>query len=86
MNTIVRRAPIAMWSICFLVLGGALAYGQVHAGEDPGDVYDIATYLRLHDEATRISAGEAVSGSRSGAETCVRRAEQPRPPERELRG
>lgn len=76
MNSVARKPLVAVWSV--LVIAAALNYGMARAADAPVAGPDIAQYLRLHDEATRISAQAAATVGNTSGEPCVRQAEQPR--------
>lgn len=86
MKCVAPKTLNPLWSACALVLAGALLHGTARAGETPVSGPDIAQYLRLHDEETRVGARMVDSARGAAGEACVRQAEQPRPNRKGVRG
>jgi len=80
----VHKSLVPAMCACAMLLAGALAEANARAGEAPGAGPDITQYLRLHDEATRVSAQSAATQTAPG-EACVHRPEQPPAERREAR-
>ena len=83
-----RKSPYQILGFGTLVLAGVMAYGAAGAEDTVVPGGDTARYLRLHDEATRTGAVLAAEPApHSAAESCVRKAQQPRlEPRQEGRG
>ena len=76
MNSVAGKPLVTVWSVLFIA--ATLNNGMARAADAPVVSPDIAQYLRLYDEATRISAQAATAAGSGSGEHCVRQAEQPR--------
>lgn len=86
MKPAVQRLRHPLTGALALALAGALGHGSASAGDAPVSAADLAQYLQLHDEATRIGTRPVESAPCAAAGECVRQAEQPGAARKEVRG